>query len=121
MAAVAAAATRRKQLGLLVQEPVARDVVVDPDDAGRTRCAHESIELCGGGAALLEKLAQRMTHIDAPAEQIPSEPAPSVVELRLIGDARRARSRPEIVRLHELRERIDFAYLAHRSADRRAL
>lgn len=113
LAGVAAPGGARVRAELLIEVAVAGDVVVDADDIRRTRLGREHVELGGRGAVGLEEGTQRMRPVHAPAQEVPGEPAPLVVELGLVAQPLGAVGGAEVFGLHQSCRRIDAADRLH--------
>ena len=101
-------------LDALVEEAVAREVVVDADQVGRAGRLEEGVELRLAHPPAHEPRPHRVPAVDAPEEEVERQPAPLVLQLGLVGERRRAVDAPEIVGLHELRRRVHRADRLHR-------
>jgi hypothetical protein len=120
--AVAAVRVGRVELLALIQEALAREVVVQPDDVGRARVLEEPFELVLGHA---RHVAQPRPHEhvgrEPAGEEVERDPAPFVLEVLLVPEPRRRVRVAEVVCLHELRVRDHLANRPHRQDDGLAL
>ncbi len=100
----------------MVQEPVAREIVVYAHDIGWAGGIgdrpHPIAETEGG-----DPLPQRVLPRDPAEQQIPSGPPAKVVERCLFGQARGCIGTAEIVRLDQLRGRVHPTHGLHRQSD----
>ncbi|CAO4137461.1 hypothetical protein OFEAOIEE_LOCUS5235 [Methylorubrum extorquens] len=118
--AVAAAMPGRIGPALLVEVALARQVVVDADQLGSGRVA-QRVEGAGVDAACEEAHEPGMALVHPPAQEIETEPAPSVLVLCLLGQGRRAEGSADILGLDQAGIRPDGADRPHRLLGRAAL
>src|SRR5262249_5970283 len=87
MTPVAAVTVRRVKRESLVEKTIAGDVMIDADDTGRDRNLRQRPPLPFRHAALDQVRPERVLAIDSPAQRVPRQPAPLVLEIRLIANA----------------------------------
>src|SRR4051812_3983787 len=101
----------------VIEEALARKVMIDADDVGRAGPLAD-IRMKGfefvSDASGLNVAPHRVPTVNPPGQEIECQPAPRVLEPRLIGDRPSAVRASQVVRLHELRGWIDPADGAHR-------
>lgn len=106
----------------MVEEPIARHVVVDPDDVRRAGVADERLELRRRHTRpAREPPEERVLPIDAPGEKVEREEPPVVFEPRLVREPRGREDGCDVLGLHEPSSRTHTSDGAHRSADGPAL
>ena len=93
---------RRRRIALhpVIEEPVARQVMVDADDVGRARIVGDGAQPVAQPQPV-EPLPEGMVGAHPAAQQVPAGPPPQIVERRLIGQRRRREGAAEILRLHQ--------------------
>src|SRR5947209_5334286 len=84
IAPVSAICLRRMIAQVLVEIPLARDVVIDPDDVRRAGVLIKELEIGLLGAERREITPHWMRAVDASAQKIPAQPAPLVFKIGLI-------------------------------------
>jgi hypothetical protein len=81
-------------LDAVVEEAVAREVVVDPHHVGRARLGDERLELGLADPPLHEPRPERVLAVDAPHSRSKRQPPPLVLQLGLLATAAVAHTRP---------------------------
>lgn len=107
--------------GAVIEEAIAGDVVVEPDEVRDAGILAEVIEVVRVQPVADEPPAQRMIGPYAPCEQVEAEEPARVLVVGLVGERRRRVDRAEVLRLDEARLRDDLADRAHGGADGAAL
>jgi hypothetical protein len=113
MPAVAAPQVLGVAAQALVEEALAREIVIDADDVGGGVALEEQLEVGLGHAGVDEPAPERVLAVDASAQEVEGEPAALVVVLGLIGELRRREGLAEVVGLDELGVGPDLADGAH--------
>src|SRR5215203_2207738 len=111
---VAAVRPFRIAIQRLVEEALARQVMIDADDIGSGISLTEELELLLANAAANQDLVPGVVGINPSAKEVEAEPPALVLQLRLIAQQGCAEGLPEVLGLDELRIRPDGPNCAHR-------
>jgi hypothetical protein len=101
----------------LVEEPLAREVVVDPDDVRRARVGQEFLELALRDR-VREVAPQRVVPVHAARQEVEAEPAALVLVGRLVGEVLRGERPAQVLGLDEAGGGVHPADGAHGAAGR---
>ncbi len=106
----------------VVQEPLAAEVRVDPDNIGRARVLAEPGQLSLlDASALPQPTPHQMVRRETTGQQVETDPTSLVFEIRLIRQCRGAESLAEVIGLDKAGARVDLPDCPHRQHHRAAL
>src|SRR5215210_4347067 len=103
MASVASVRPGGIPLQPFVEQPVARQIIVEADDIRWTTIDPEPGELLLSRPAREQIGPERMTSFNPPGQEVESQDPPVILKLRLVREERGAESAPVVVGLNQLR------------------
>ncbi|CAO3436113.1 hypothetical protein [Azospirillum doebereinerae] len=96
----------------VVEETLAGQVMVEPQDVGRARIRDEFLDGVGE-PGVAETRPEGMVAVDPPGQQVEAEPAPLVLEGHRAGQRRRAVDAGDVLGLDQQGRRVDRADRLH--------
>ncbi|MEY2563445.1 MAG: hypothetical protein QOH88_1638 [Verrucomicrobiota bacterium] len=102
---------------IAIEITLTRDVIIHADDVRWARMDGKEVDLSVTDTGPFEVTPQRVFRSNPARQEVPGDPAPLVLEMRLIMERRRAESFSEILCLNELRVRPHLTNRSHRQDD----